>query len=151
MTQEVCEYKRKAGAALVWERPLRFNPQEDFVMPRSLPRKVGLLSCVLLIAAYAPAADAQFGKLKKAAEQKAVGSAANAATEAATGWRVGESPVRAHHSRDGRVMGALGARRAVLLDGGISCQLMIREGGEMHSWPGWRRVPLGLVAVPRTN
>ena len=49
------------------------------------------------------------------------------------------------------VMGALGARRAVLLDGGISCQLMIREGGEMHSWPGWRRVPLGLVAVPRTN
>ena len=54
-------------------------------MPRSLPRKVGLLSCVLLIAAYAPGAVAQFGKLKKAAEQKAVGSAANAATEAATG------------------------------------------------------------------
>jgi hypothetical protein len=47
------------------------------------------------------------------------------------------------------VMGALGARRAVLLDGGISCQLLIREGQETHTWPGWRRVPLGLVAFPR--
>lgn len=45
------------------------------------------------------------------------------------------------------VMGALGARRAVLLDGGISSQLMLREGDRIHSWPGWRRVPLGLVAV----
>jgi hypothetical protein len=47
------------------------------------------------------------------------------------------------------VMGALGARRAVLLDGGISSQLLIREGGRTRSWPGWRRVPLGLVVVPR--
>jgi len=49
------------------------------------------------------------------------------------------------------VMGALGSRKAVLLDGGISCQLMIREGAQAHAWPGWRRVPLGLVAVARTN
>jgi hypothetical protein len=49
------------------------------------------------------------------------------------------------------VMGAIGARKAVLLDGGISCQLMIREGAQAHAWPGWRRVPLGLIAVPRTN
>ena len=48
------------------------------------------------------------------------------------------------------VMGALGARRAVLLDGGISSQLLIREGSRARSWPGWRRVPLGLVVVPRT-
>jgi hypothetical protein len=47
------------------------------------------------------------------------------------------------------VMGALGARRAVLLDGGISSQLMIREGSQTRSWPGWRRVPLGLIAIPR--
>ncbi len=47
------------------------------------------------------------------------------------------------------VMGALGARTAVLLDGGISCQLLIRDPGETHRWPGWRRVALGLVAVPR--
>ncbi len=47
------------------------------------------------------------------------------------------------------VMGALGARRAVLLDGGVSSQLLIREGTRTHRWPGWRRVPLGLVATPR--
>lgn len=46
------------------------------------------------------------------------------------------------------VMGALGARRAVLLDGGISSQLMIRDGKRTRAWPGWRRVPLGLLAVP---
>lgn len=47
------------------------------------------------------------------------------------------------------VMGALGARRAVLLDGGISSQLLIREGGHTRRWPGWRRVALGLVVFPR--
>jgi hypothetical protein len=47
------------------------------------------------------------------------------------------------------VMGALGARRAVLLDGGISSQLLIRDRTTTHRWPGWRRVALGLVAVPR--
>ena len=47
------------------------------------------------------------------------------------------------------VMGALGARSAVLLDGGISCQSLIRDPAETHRWPGWRRVALGLVAVPR--
>lgn len=47
------------------------------------------------------------------------------------------------------VMGALGARRAVLLDGGISGQLLVREGAETHAWAGLRKVPLGLVVVPR--
>jgi exopolysaccharide biosynthesis protein len=47
------------------------------------------------------------------------------------------------------LMGALGARRAVALDGGISSQLLIREGTRTRTWPGWRRVPLGLLAVPR--
>lgn len=47
------------------------------------------------------------------------------------------------------VMGALGARRAVLLDGGISSQLLIRDGSVTRRWPGWRRVALGLVAFPR--
>lgn len=47
------------------------------------------------------------------------------------------------------VMGALGCRRAVMLDGGISSQLLVREAdGRAHEWPGARRVPLGLVAVP---
>lgn len=47
------------------------------------------------------------------------------------------------------VMGALGSRRAVLLDGGISSQLMLRDGAERRLWSSWRRVALGLVAVPR--
>lgn len=48
------------------------------------------------------------------------------------------------------VMGALGCRRAVALDGGVSAQLLVRdESGERHLWRGVRRVPLGLVATPR--
>ena len=48
------------------------------------------------------------------------------------------------------LMGALGARRAVLLDGGISAQLTLRGAdGQRKSWRGIRRVPLALVARPR--
>jgi hypothetical protein len=48
------------------------------------------------------------------------------------------------------VMGALGCRRAVLLDGGLSAQLLVRDtDGAARAWPGTRRVPLGLVALPR--
>jgi hypothetical protein len=47
------------------------------------------------------------------------------------------------------VMGALGASRAVLLDGGISSQMMLRASSGAQVWSGWRRVALGLVAVPR--
>jgi hypothetical protein len=46
-------------------------------------------------------------------------------------------------------MGALGASRAVLLDGGISSQLLLREPGRTRTWPGMRKVALGLVALPR--
>jgi exopolysaccharide biosynthesis protein len=49
------------------------------------------------------------------------------------------------------LMGALGSRRAMLLDGGISSQLLLRlPGGETRAWRGIRQVPLGLVALPRT-
>ncbi|HXE58412.1 MAG TPA: phosphodiester glycosidase family protein [Gemmatimonadales bacterium] len=48
------------------------------------------------------------------------------------------------------VMGALGARRAMLLDGGLSSQLRLREAsGETHAWRGMRKVPMGLVVTPR--
>jgi len=48
------------------------------------------------------------------------------------------------------VMGALGASDAVLLDGGISAQLLVRDGhGVSHRWPGVRKVPLALIARPR--
>jgi hypothetical protein len=46
------------------------------------------------------------------------------------------------------VMGALGARDAVMLDGGISAQLMLRErDGRARVWPGVRAVPLALVVT----
>lgn len=49
------------------------------------------------------------------------------------------------------LMGALGARRAVLLDGGVSSQMLIRLGAERHEWTGMRRVPIGLVGVHRSS
>ncbi|HSE28561.1 MAG TPA: phosphodiester glycosidase family protein [Gemmatimonadales bacterium] len=48
------------------------------------------------------------------------------------------------------LMGGLGCRRAVLLDGGLSGQLLLRDAaGEATAWAGLRRVPAGLVALPR--
>ena len=48
------------------------------------------------------------------------------------------------------VMGGLGARHAVLLDGGISGQLMLRRSnGSIRTWSGSRAVPLGLEAHSR--
>ncbi len=47
------------------------------------------------------------------------------------------------------VMGALGARDAVLLDGGISGQMLIRDPAGTRRWEGLRRVPLGLVVRGR--
>ncbi len=49
------------------------------------------------------------------------------------------------------LMRALGCRRAVALDGGISAQLMVREGRHARVWRGWRAVPFGLVAEPVTD
>lgn len=46
------------------------------------------------------------------------------------------------------LMQALGCRRAVALDGGISAQLLVREGPRARVWRGWRAVPFGLVAEP---
>ncbi len=48
------------------------------------------------------------------------------------------------------ILGALGCRRAVLLDGGLSGQLALRDARAARlRWPGLRRVPVGLVALPR--
>ena len=44
------------------------------------------------------------------------------------------------------LLGALGARDAVMLDGGISAQLMLRDAKLVaHTWRGTRAVPLALV------
>lgn len=49
-------------------------------------------------------------------------------------------------------MGALGARHAVMLDGGISAQMLIRpQGGAGRQWRGLRPVPLALVVLPRVG
>lgn len=48
------------------------------------------------------------------------------------------------------LMGALGARDAVMLDGGLSAQLLVRDRrGNERAWRGSRRVPLGLVLTER--
>lgn len=48
------------------------------------------------------------------------------------------------------LMGALGCRDAVALDGGISAQLLVKDfAGAAHTWKGLRHVPLALVALPR--
>jgi len=48
------------------------------------------------------------------------------------------------------LMGALGATDAVMLDGGISAQLLLRDArGRARAWEGLRAVPLALVATQR--
>jgi hypothetical protein len=49
------------------------------------------------------------------------------------------------------IMGALGARDAMMLDGGISAQLLLRVPGRKspYRWPGMRKVPLALIVRAR--
>jgi hypothetical protein len=47
-------------------------------------------------------------------------------------------------------MRSLGSVRAMMLDGGISSQLSLRYAdGEVRHWTNWRKVPMGLVVLPR--
>jgi hypothetical protein len=45
------------------------------------------------------------------------------------------------------VMGGLGCRSALLLDGGISAQLLVRGPRETQVWTGMRRVPVGVLVL----
>lgn len=47
------------------------------------------------------------------------------------------------------IMQHLGARDAVMLDGGLSAQLRVRTGTEDRRWPGLRAVPLAVVGRVR--
>lgn len=68
----------------------------------------------------------------------------------ALGGAMDELPVGPTAPEMAALMGALGCRRAVLLDGGISGQLLLRpRTGAPLAWRAWRRVPLGLAAFPR--
>ncbi len=48
------------------------------------------------------------------------------------------------------VMRALGATRALMLDGGLSAQMLLRTATNSlpHEWAGLRKVPLALVGMP---
>jgi exopolysaccharide biosynthesis protein len=47
-------------------------------------------------------------------------------------------------------MRSVGCQRAMLLDGGISSQLAVRDQvGVLRRWANWRSVPLALIAKPR--
>jgi uncharacterized protein YigE (DUF2233 family) len=68
----------------------------------------------------------------------------------ALGEALGRIPFGFTSAEMAGVMGALGCRQALLLDGGISGQLMVRDGdGAVQAWPGIRGVPLGLVGRVR--
>lgn len=66
----------------------------------------------------------------------------------ALGERFGAVPFGLTVGETAAVMGALGARDAVLLDGGISAQMLVREKNGTWRWPGLRPVPLALIARP---
>ena len=63
----------------------------------------------------------------------------------ALGETLGRVPLGLTSAEMAAVMGALGTRNALLLDGGISGQLLLRDPDGARVWPGARRVPLGLV------
>lgn len=49
------------------------------------------------------------------------------------------------------ILGGLGAQRAVLLDGGLSGQMLARDGRTVRRWRGMRGVAAGLVVTPRAT
>ncbi len=68
----------------------------------------------------------------------------------ALGQTLGRIPFGFTSAEMAAVMRALGCRQAILLDGGISGQLMTRDAtGSARAWPGIRSVPLGLVGRRR--
>jgi uncharacterized protein YigE (DUF2233 family) len=68
----------------------------------------------------------------------------------ALGGALGRVPFGLTSAEMAAVMGALGCDQALLLDGGISGQLLVRDAeGGARTWPGTRSVPLGLVGRAR--
>ncbi len=79
------------------------------------------------------------------------GSIVVALTRFAGAGRLGETlPFGPTVPEMAEFMQSLGCRRAMLLDGGISSQLTIRDSrGAVRRWANWRAVPLALIAEPR--
>jgi exopolysaccharide biosynthesis protein len=65
------------------------------------------------------------------------------------GRAAGRVPVGLTIPEQAVVAAAAGCRDAVALDGGISAQLAVRGSARVQRMPGWRRVPLLLVARRR--
>ena len=66
----------------------------------------------------------------------------------AFGGTLGSVPLGLTTPEMAALMGALGCREAVLLDGGISAQMLFRDAsGAAHRWRGLREVPLALTAL----
>ena len=62
------------------------------------------------------------------------------------GRPLGPTPMGLTSAETAALMGALGARRAMMLDGGLSTQLLVRpDGGTPLAWHGLRSVPVGLA------
>ena len=65
------------------------------------------------------------------------------------GRPAGRVPVGLTIPEQATVAAAAGCRDAVALDGGISAQLAVRGTARLHRMPGWRQVPLLMLARAR--
>ncbi|MEK7667937.1 MAG: phosphodiester glycosidase family protein [Gemmatimonadota bacterium] len=65
------------------------------------------------------------------------------------GQAAGRVPVGLTIPEQATIAASAGCRDAVALDGGISAQLAVRGATRLHRMPGWRRVPLLLLARRR--
>jgi len=72
---------------------------------------------------------------------------------AALGQLAEQIPIGPTTPETAAIMGALGAHTAVMLDGGISSQMILRDpaSGRRWRWPGVRKVPLALIVTPRAR
>lgn len=71
---------------------------------------------------------------------------------AGAGAWLGRLPAGLTTPETAALMGALGARDAVMLDGGLSAQLLVRgRDGVTRAWRGARDVPLGLLLTERAR
>lgn len=65
------------------------------------------------------------------------------------GGSISRVPIGPTTPETAEIMRRLGAERALMLDGGLSAQLLVREGQDALRWPGLRAVPLALLARVR--
>ncbi|HEY2806175.1 MAG TPA: phosphodiester glycosidase family protein [Gemmatimonadales bacterium] len=65
------------------------------------------------------------------------------------GVTAGTIPIGLTIPEQALIAAGAGCRDAVALDGGISSQIAFRAGDRIVKWPGWRQVPLMLLARRR--